>query len=152
MVYDHTQRAWLLPAITLPIVAVSLGSVVLGDSLPGVVWVLVLVGVAVFTWILITFSSLRARVGAGVLAVAFGAGWPRRRVALDRVESVRIVRNRWWYGFGIRLIPGGWLWNVWGLDAVELSLDSGKVFRIGSDEPEQLAAAIALAAGRNLSA
>ncbi len=57
-------------------------------------------------------------------------------------SAARIVRNRWWYGFGIRLIPHGSLWNAWGLDAVELDLATGKVLRIGTDEPEALLAAI----------
>jgi hypothetical protein len=46
---------------------------------------------------------------------------------------------------GIRLSPGGVLWNVSGLDAVELSLDGGRRFRVGTDEPRALAAAIAQA-------
>jgi hypothetical protein len=58
-------------------------------------------------------------------------------------SAARIVRNRWWYGFGIRLIPHGSLWIVWGLDAVELNLVTGKVLRIGTDEPGALLAAIA---------
>jgi len=35
-----------------------------------------------------------------------------------------------------------WLWNISGLDGVELALVSGRRFRIGTDEPKQLAAAI----------
>ena len=49
------------------------------------------------------------------------------------------VTTHWIYGWGIRWIPGGWLWNVSGLDGVELALVSGRRFRIGTDEPEQLA-------------
>ena len=52
--------------------------------------------------------------------------------------AVRVVRNRWWYGLGIRWFPGGTLWNVWGLDAVEFDLGSGRALRIGTDQPEQL--------------
>jgi len=40
------------------------------------------------------------------------------------------------------MISGGWMYNVWGLDAVELNLTSGKVFRIGTDEPAELLAAV----------
>jgi hypothetical protein len=43
--------------------------------------------------------------------------------------------------------PGGVIWNVSGFDAVELELDDGTRFRIGTDEPVALAAAIALARG-----
>jgi hypothetical protein len=42
-------------------------------------------------------------------------------------------------------MPGQyWVWNVSGLDAVELTLRSGRRFRIGTDEPEELAKAIAM--------
>jgi hypothetical protein len=41
------------------------------------------------------------------------------------------------------LIPGqGWLWNVSGIDAVELTMKNGDRFRIGTDEPEKLVTAI----------
>jgi hypothetical protein len=35
-----------------------------------------------------------------------------------------------------------WLYNVGGLDAVEITLASGRMLRIGSDEPNALAAAL----------
>ena len=60
------------------------------------------------------------------------------------VRGVRQVRNKWWYGWGIRKIPKGWMYNVWGLDAVELEMESGKVFRIGTDEPDQLLGALSI--------
>ena len=55
---------------------------------------------------------------------------------------MRAVRNKWIYGWGIRRLPGGWMYNVWGLDAIELDLVSGKRFRIGTDDPDGLLAAI----------
>jgi hypothetical protein len=58
-----------------------------------------------------------------------------------------VVRNRWYYGWGIRITPRGWLYNVSGLDAVELALKNGKCVRIGSDEPHALARAIDHARG-----
>ena len=35
------------------------------------------------------------------------------------MTAVREVRNRWIQGWGIRKISRGWMYNVWGLDAVE---------------------------------
>jgi hypothetical protein len=43
---------------------------------------------------------------------------------------------------GIRKIPGGWLYNISGADAVELTLKGGKRCRIGTDVPEELERAI----------
>jgi hypothetical protein len=53
----------------------------------------------------------------------FGPGLWHYRVALSDIEGVRIVRNTWLNGFGIRVRPGWRLYNVSGLDAVELRLD-----------------------------
>jgi len=52
------------------------------------------------------------------------------------------MRDHWWNGFGIRMRPGFRLYNVPGLDAVELRLRSGEVRRIGTDETQGLAAAL----------
>jgi len=46
------------------------------------------------------------------------------------------VRNHWWNGFGIRMGSGFRLYNVSGLDAVELHLKSSDIRRIGTDDPQ----------------
>ena len=91
------------------------------------------------------FSSLEVAVTRGSVELAFGPGWPRKSIPLSTVEGARPVRNSWWHGWGIRLTPNGWLWNVSGLEAVELELSDGRRFRIGTDEPERLAEAISTA-------
>ena len=78
----------------------------------------------------------------GAVKLRFGVGLIRRTIPLGRIQAAARVRNRWWYGWGIHLTPHGWLWNVAGLDAVELRLEEGKVFRIGTDDPEGLEAAL----------
>ena len=35
-----------------------------------------------------------------------------------------------------------WIYNVSGFDAIELTMKNGKIYRIGTDEPEKLEAAI----------
>jgi len=64
--------------------------------------------------------------------------WTAKR----EIEDATPVRNHWFYGWGIRLTPHGWLYNVSGLGAVEIVLSSGKHYRIGTDRPEELAQAI----------
>ena len=81
------------------------------------------------------------------IQLAFGPGWPRKSIRLAEVRGAEPVRNRWWYGWGIRITPHGWLWNVSGLDAVEVLLASGRRTRIGTDEPQELTAAIRQASG-----
>jgi hypothetical protein len=77
----------------------------------------------------------------------FGPGFWSYRLPLGDIETAMVVRNRWWYGWGIRTGPGFRLYNVSGLDAVELRLKSGDARRIGTDDPLGLAAALKSAAG-----
>ena len=84
------------------------------------------------------FSRLVVVVADGRVTASFGLGAPRRDADLSDVTTVAIVRNRWWHGWGMRRISNGWLYNVWGLDAVELRLASDTIVRIGTDEPEEL--------------
>ena len=72
----------------------------------------------------------------------FGWGWPRRQVRFDEIEATAAVRNSWWYGWGLRKVPRGWMFNNAGRDAVELTLRSGSVFRIGTDQPDELLAVL----------
>ncbi len=77
-----------------------------------------------------------------VVTVAFRGGWPRRRIEVDDVTAADHVQNSWWYGWGIRKVRRGWMFNNAGRDAVELTLRSGRVFRVGTDQPAELLAAI----------
>lgn len=84
------------------------------------------------------FGALTVEVDDLSVQLRFGIGLIRKSFSLADIASCRAVRNRWWWGWGIRLIPGGWLYNVSGLDAVELAMRNGKVFRIGTNEPHAL--------------
>jgi hypothetical protein len=67
---------------------------------------------------------------------------PYRHSQLDEIEKIAIVGNHWWNGFGIRMAAGFRLYNVSGLDAVELRLKSNEIRRIGTDDPRGLAEAL----------
>ena len=58
------------------------------------------------------------------------------------IANVSIVRNSVLTGFGIRVRAGFRLYNVSGLDAVELHLKNGEIRRIGTDDASGLAAAL----------
>lgn len=109
----------------------------------------VLVGLAV---VATAFSALETEVSESEITTRFRFGWPRRRIPVEAITAHRAVRNRWWYGFGLRLIPGGWMYNVWGLDAVEIRYDDERIgsttFRIGTDDQAGLVEAVSAATGR----
>ncbi len=84
------------------------------------------------------FNSLTVTIDSDKIIAAFGSGIIKRSIPFRVVKSAEKVRNKWYYGFGIRLIPNGQMYNVAGYDAIELKLTNGRVFRIGTDEPDTL--------------
>lgn len=85
---------------------------------------------------------MQTEVTGDAVIIAFGVGIIRKKVLVDDVTSVREVTNPWYYGWGIRVIPNGWLYNMGGSKAVELQLHSGKVLRIGTKKQTELASVI----------
>ena len=140
--YSHTQAVYRVIVALVASSATALAVVVwLADDAVAVRWstaVILVIAVA----FLFVFSKLTVTVGAGSLDVVFGFGWPRRTMDLSEIVAVRQVRNAPYHGWGVRRIRGGWMYNVWGLDAVELDLTSGKKFRIGTDDPARLLVAL----------
>jgi hypothetical protein len=99
--------------------------------------------VAVLCFSLLIFSTLTVSIDAACLRISFGPVYLiRRKWPLAEIASCAPVKNSWWYGWGIHLTPRGVLYNVSGLGAVEVRTTKGGMFRIGTDEPEQLAEAI----------
>ena len=136
MPYRHTQRGTLIVALCLILAACDAALAWWSGQWTPVAVLIVLVAVAV------VFSSLTVEVGDGELRWHFGPGLWTYRLPLDDIETVAIVRNHWWDGFGIRMRPGARLYNVSGLDAVELHLRSDGIRRIGTDDPQGLAEAL----------
>jgi hypothetical protein len=137
-VYRHTQAAnALMWGITLGGLAAAVAVYrATGNALGAT-----LLAVVMFLTTLL-FASLTVVVGRGELILRFGVGPIQKRFRVDQITGARIVRNRWWYGWGIHLTPHGWLYNVAGLDAVEIELEGKRRVRIGTDEPRRLLAAI----------
>lgn len=143
MLYEETQTYPAPLGLALIIVWAGLVAFVLGiGSSRSVILMAVLLGFLVLAGM---FSRLSTTVGSEQIIVAFRAGWPRRVIPLETVVTATVVRNRWWYGWGLRKVPGGWLYNVWGLDAVAVERRAGSAFRIGTQDPAGLEAAIRLA-------
>ena len=115
--------------------------VVVSDELGGGVWLFEAAMLFVVA-IGLVGARLTVVVDARTVTASFGWGWPRRTIDRAEIESAARVRNSWWHGWGIRKVSRGWMYNNAGRDAIELSLRSGRVFRIGTDQPAELLAAI----------
>lgn len=132
-VYRHTQVGHTTIVILGIALVATLYWTVL-TSRPELIAVSVILGL-----VLVLFSTLTVIVRDQTVEVFFGPGLIRRRIPVGRIREVQAVRTPWYYGWGIRLTPSGWLWNVSGLGGVEIQFDDGNKFRVGSDEPDRLA-------------
>lgn len=128
----------MLPVIAALLV-LTIVLVMAADEVWALVGALTMLFVAV---VIVALSTLTVDVGPTTVTATYRFGWPERRTEYADVVSVVRVRNAWWVGLGIRKVSRGWMYNVWGLDAVQLDLADGRVFRIGTADPEGLRAAI----------
>jgi hypothetical protein len=149
-IYSHTQAGKLIHWIMILTLFLFLAAMASVRIWAQPFHVLLIVSMSflflIACWVL--FGSLTVEISTTSMTVRFGPGLIKKSFKLGEIEEAAVVRNKWWYGWGIRLTPHGWMYNVSGLNAVELDLRGGKKFRIGTDEPEKLQAAIRSATGR----
>ena len=137
--YEHKQIGTLMVAV-LCLGAAAAGTAAFMNPTAGR-WI----GLAIafscvgLAWL---FSSLTVIVDGEDVQWFFGPGAWKYRMSRGDIANVSIVRNSPLSGFGIRTRPGFRLYNVSGLDAVELHLKNGDVRRIGTDDASGLAAAL----------
>jgi hypothetical protein len=136
MPYHHTQWGTLILLICLAIAVIAAAILWLTGTRAMLFTLFIVGGLAIL------FCALTVDISGNELRWYFGPGFWSYRLALDDIQTVAIVRNHWWNGWGIRAAPGFTLYNVSGLDAVELKLKSGEIRRIGTDDPQGLAAAL----------
>ena len=137
--YEHTQTGHVIIWSLLGVIGlIGISGTFHSSSHPGnllIPCVILLIALALF-------YKLTIRIEGEVLCASLGAGLIRKKVQLADITRREPIRIRWWYGWGIHLTPCGWLYNVSGLDAVAISLQNGKKFALGTDDPRGLAAAI----------
>ena len=101
-----------------------------------------LIGLIVMGACIATFAILKVVINEDALEIRFGVGIIRKKFVLKDLESYQIVKNPWYYGWGIHRTPHGWLYNVSGFYAVEIKMKTGKRYLIGTDVPNELGEAI----------
>jgi hypothetical protein len=139
--YSHTQFGWtIITVLVAALIIISAAGSRLGPGSPG--WGALMAAEVLLALLVPVFGWLTVTVDREAVTAKFGIGIIRRKIRLMDIESAARVRNKWYYGWGIHRGPGGWIFNVSGLDAVQIVLKRGGKFRIGSDEPEELTRAI----------
>ena len=135
--YQHAQIGYLI----IIVLAIGLLFIAYLMAVYGFNWIafaiLIVLGVC-----LVLFATLTVVIGEDVLEIRFGPGVIRKKFPLKDIASCQVVKNPWYYGWGIRLTPHGWLFNVSGFYAVEIRMKNGKKYQIGTDVPHDLEKAI----------
>lgn len=139
MGYQHTQNGYVI-LIALIAISVLYAFILTQTGLN----LLILFIMALILFILASFSTLQVIVDENHLRIKFGYGIYQKKFPLHDIAFVKKVRNRWYYGWGIRVgfWPYIWIYNVSGFDAIEMVMKNGKRYRIGTDQPEELEQAI----------
>ena len=138
--YRHTQTGRFIIAVLGIVVVATFWLASLVPPSPD--RTIAFLGAVLLLLTLLTFWRLTVTVTEREIVVAFGYGWIKRRFPVRWIHGAEPVRNKWIYGWGIRMTPRGWMFNIAGLDAVELTFADGRKFRVGTDDPEGLSAAV----------
>jgi hypothetical protein len=138
--YKHTQYgAWMFFVflITAILIAMVAGAIIAeGRTVAAIVTISIyLLGVSLF-------YAFTVQVAEGKIKFWFGIGLFRRSYALSEIKSTRQVKNPWYYFWGVKSIPGGWLYSIAPGHALELVLKNGLIVHVGTDQPKMLRQAV----------
>jgi len=139
MRYRHTQIGYVTGGLMLAVLPLIYYAFLAENGKLGVFGYATL---GAFGVLAVLFSSLTVTVTDQELIFYFGPGFWTRHFSLDDVVSVEVVRNSPLHGWGIRYTRHGWLYNVSGRRAVEVTIRGEGQIRIGTDEPEALKRAV----------
>lgn len=149
--YKHTQIGYLTILLVFVLTIFFIGSYISAMNEPvsidsGANLLVTAVGVFVLAFAA-SFTTLSVSVDNEMLRVKFGYGIFRKKFLLNDIDSVTRVKNKWYYGFGVRVWfrPYMQIYNVSGFDAVEIILKNSKRYRIGTDDPVGLESALVVA-------
>ena len=145
--YARTQVGWwLLAILVVALLLVVAPLVLIGRDNPRApaqsLRAILVVVPAIVLGSAAMFSTLRVEVDHEILRWRFGPGLVRFSLPLTEIASVVPARTSLLAGLGIHWIGSGWVYNVSGRDAVEITRRDGKKVWLGTPEPAALVAAI----------
>jgi hypothetical protein len=133
MEYKHTQIGYV--TLSLGAAAFFIALELFFRKASGVS---LLIGLTAILLMVGLFGTLTVEIRDGLLKFRFGLGLIRKNLKIGAIETCEIVKNPWFYGWGIHATSKGWIYNVSGFQAVEIFMKDGRRLRIGTDEPEIL--------------
>lgn len=137
--FKSFQFTWFIVIVLIPLtIWIYFGySYKLGNNPLSLNLMIILESVLLIAFLL--FYGLKTTINKKIIKLKYGIGLITIKIHLDKIKSTKVVRNRWYYGLGIKIIPNGMLYNVHGLNAVELTFNhKSRIVRIGAQDSKQL--------------
>jgi sulfite exporter TauE/SafE len=134
--FTEFQFSWLIFIFTIStqLLITSFYIAEVGDRPIGTNGFLIIISIFLLVYLL--FYGLTTKISADTITVSFGIGLIRKRILINRISKVETVKTPWYYGYGIRFIPNGMLYNISGSEGIEIEFnDTKRVVRIGSKNP-----------------
>jgi len=135
--YEHTQPGTAMRVGMGTVILVLIVMQFVAEDAQASVWLLV-AGLAVLLYL---HHALTVRVNDDQVTVAFGPGLIKHTIPVGDILGVSIGRCAWYNGWGKRYTGTGWMFRVSGMSTVDVTRQ-GSSFRIGTDDPKGLLAAI----------
>lgn len=141
--YKFTQPGTFSMAVLVPVFGLLL-FLIFSSGLDDIVQIAVFIfTLLVLSVSIMLFYKITIFIDDKHVSFSLGCGLFSKKYSLDEIKSCKPVRNPVLYGIGIRKIPGGWLYNVSGQNAIEVAFKNRRsVIRIGTNKPEEVAAII----------
>lgn len=138
--YKHTQ----IGALTLIIL---LGSGALIASIVSSMFadgrmVVAFVTIGLCLLLLVLFYAFTVEISERKLKFWFGLGAIGKSYSLTDIQTTLEVKNPWYYLWGVKSIPGGWLYAIAPGSAVEIVFNDDTIVRVGTNQPKMLIKAI----------
>jgi hypothetical protein len=141
--YSKFQFSWLITiAFFVVIVWINVAYFYQWGNIPipKIGYIILLV---IMCGVLLTFYGMTVTIDEKQIIIRLGIGLFRKKIDLSTIKSAEVIVYPPYYGYGIRLIPKGILYNVSGKHAVELKFNNKKrVVLIGTNDWENLKQAI----------
>ena len=140
--FKSTQQGWYIWLFSI-IALIGAGFILFSTTFPSNEKYAVIPILVFSIGLVLCFSKLESTVYDDHISIKFGVGLIRKKIMIKDIEEVTYVKNKGWYGWGIRITPHGWLWNIKGKEAVQFKLkDQSRFFRLGCADMKAMHKAI----------
>jgi hypothetical protein len=135
MHYKHTQD-WKITNFIVFFISIYLLIIYSYTQELNIIYNAIPILVIIYLW----FYKLIVEVTNSHIKIKYGVWIIKKSFLLSKVKSVKKVKNKWYYGWWIRIWfwPKMWIYNISWFDAVELVIDGNKIVRIWTDDQDNL--------------